>query len=135
MLKGGHPQLVLIHYSRGQSSGESFTRISGALSNYVIQAIIPALMGQPMRAYPLRQINEPRMYVLGEKAGQKIYTQQQQHATPHAQGMPGMQGIGQVPANMQHQAALLAAKNRDMESLERRQARERGAGMAGVRLC
>ena len=44
-------------------------------------------------------------------------------ATP---GMPGMVGMG---GGMQHQAAMLAAQNREMEALERRQARERATAM------
>lgn len=82
-----------------------------------------------MRAYPLRAVNEPHMYVLGEKAGQKVYASQQQS---HTTGMPT--ALGTVPTAMQHQAALLAAQSREMEALERRQARDRNANMAGVRL-
>lgn len=96
---------------------------------YLSLAIMPALIGQPMRAYPLRAVNEPHMYVLGEKAGQKVYASQQQS---HATGMPT--ALGAVPTAMQHQAALLAAQSREMEALERRQGRDRNANMAGVRL-
>lgn len=109
LLKGGHPQLVLIHYLRGHD-----TKVN------------PALMGLPTRAYPLRPVNEPAMYVLGEKAGQKVYQPQQQ---THAAGMPT--ALGAVPSGMQHQAALLAAQSREMEALERRQARDRNVNMAG----
>jgi len=119
LTKGGHPQLFLIHYFRGQSI-----------------PIVPSL-NQPLRAYPLRQPNEPAVYVLGEKMGQKV---------PVAPGpgpmggvpTPGGDGRGPLPpgaiggmgmnfgmgmgANPQ---ALLAQQNSAMEALERRTQRER----------
>ncbi|KAJ4471436.1 hypothetical protein J3R30DRAFT_3407808 [Lentinula aciculospora] len=44
-----------------------------------------------------------------------------------AAGMPGMVGMG---GGMQHQAAMLAAQNHEMEALERRQVRERATDSA-----
>lgn len=92
--------------------------------------IMPAHRNQPARSYPLRPVNEPAMYVLGENAGKKVFTNRQ--AGP-AQAMGSMIGMG---GGMQHQAAMLAHQNREMEALERRQARERGstAGSHGVSL-
>jgi hypothetical protein len=54
--KGGHPQLVLVHYGKG----------AGA-------PIIPTLAAQPVRSYPLRPFSEPSVYVMGDKLGQKVY--------------------------------------------------------------
>ena len=95
---------------------------------------MPNLRGQPVRSYPLRPINEPAMYVLGEKTGQKVVLPQQRamHGAHPAQAMgsagamPGMVGMG---GGMQHQAAMLAQQNREMEALERRQVRDRTAGI------
>jgi hypothetical protein len=64
LLKGGNPQLVLIHYTRGQG-----------------MMVPPAMANQPVRVYPLRAINEPGVYVAGEKQGQKVF------AGPGGQGM------------------------------------------------
>ncbi|KAG1729048.1 hypothetical protein EDB19DRAFT_134758 [Suillus lakei] len=104
--KGGHPQLVLIHYSRVPP----------------IQ-IVPSLLNNPIRHYPLRQINDPPIYVMGDRAGQKAFT----HAAgPHQGGMP------QVGMNPQ---AMIAQQNSNMEALERRRERERtrdGGGGVGV---
>ena len=62
---------------------------------------MPSLASQPIRAYPLRQINEPGLYVAGDKVGQKV--------------LPGNQRMGGMgPHNM------LAQQNREMEALERR---------------
>ncbi|KAI0060462.1 hypothetical protein BV25DRAFT_1908449 [Artomyces pyxidatus] len=87
--KGGHAQLVLVHYSRGSAV-----------------PIPPALHAQPVRAYPLRPITEPAMFVMGEKTGQK------------------------VPIGPPNATAQLTAQSRDMEALERRAAREREASMS-----
>ncbi|KAI6017364.1 hypothetical protein BKA83DRAFT_4059267, partial [Pisolithus microcarpus] len=54
--RGGHPQLVLVHYARGPA----------------IQ-IIPSLLTSPVRQYPLRQITEPSVHIMGGKMGQKVY--------------------------------------------------------------
>lgn len=100
LIRGGHQQLVLIHYGRGNPI-----------------PIIPSL-NQPVRAYPLRAINEPAVFVLGDKTGQKVY--------PNAGAPIGMgerqpsigfgAGMG-APANPQ---ALLAQQNSNLEALERR---------------
>lgn len=118
LVRGGSPQLYLVHYFAGQS-----------------MPIIPTLRGQPVRQYPLRPVNEPAMFVLGEKTGQKVMPPQRAMQAGHpAQamgapaGMPGMVGMG---GGMQHQAAMLAHQNREMEALERRQVRERATGMPG----
>ncbi|KAI0671187.1 hypothetical protein C8Q78DRAFT_844071 [Trametes maxima] len=117
--KGGHPQLVLIHYSRGQPA-----------------PIMPSL-NQPVRNYPLRPVNEPAVYVMGEKQGQKVFPGaggpgpgrapppgDRASATEMGMGygMPGMS----MPGNPQ---ALLAHQNNNMEALEKRALRDRSASM------
>ncbi|KAI0655423.1 hypothetical protein C8Q70DRAFT_923724 [Cubamyces menziesii] len=118
LAKGGHPQLVLIHYSRGQAT-----------------PIMPSL-NQPARNYPLRQVNEPAVYVLGEKQGQKVFAGAGpgpgrgppgvDHPTAADMGMGyGMPGMN-MPGNPQ---ALLAHQNSNMEALEKRAMRDRSASM------
>jgi len=109
--KGGHPQLVLIHYGRGASA-----------------PIIPTLAVQPVRSYPLRQVNnEPALFVMGEKAGQKTYPPgHPMHGQPyHPVAQGGMGGGMGGGIGMRD---VLAQQNRDMEALERR-GRERARGM------
>ena len=91
----------------------------------MITAILPALRNQPVRAYPLRPLTEAPMFVHGERQGQRVPMQPRQ-SMPPASTIPGMGAMG---GGMQHQAAMLAQQNREMEQLERRQARERAAGM------
>ncbi|KAF8272629.1 hypothetical protein EI94DRAFT_1769715 [Lactarius quietus] len=86
LVKGGHPFLVLVHYSRGQSI-----------------PVPPPIQTQPVRQYPLRPHNEPAVFVLGERQGQRI------------------------PAG-----GNARATNREMEALERRNQRERSASMNPV---
>ncbi|KAG0701910.1 hypothetical protein DFH29DRAFT_924471 [Suillus ampliporus] len=104
--KGGHPQLVLVHYSRVPP----------------IQ-IVPSLLNNPIRHYPLRQITDPPIYVMGDKMGQKAFPHP---AGPHQGGMPQ---VGMTPQ------AMIAQQNSNMEALERRRERERtrdGSGGVGV---
>ncbi|RDB14897.1 SWI/SNF and RSC complexes subunit ssr4 [Hypsizygus marmoreus] len=107
LTKGGNPQLVLVHYTQGPQT-----------------QILPALMNQPVRSYPLRNVNEPSVYVSGDKVGQKIYA-------------PGSAPPPPMPMNMgpmQHQA-MVAQQNTNMEMLERRReqerARQRSASTSG----
>ncbi|EGN97871.1 hypothetical protein SERLA73DRAFT_109126 [Serpula lacrymans var. lacrymans S7.3] len=111
--KGGHPQIVLVHYTRGPP----------------IQ-IIPSLLNQPVRQYPLRQISDPPVYVMGEKAGQKVYPgpgggqiQGLPSGAPSGPMPPIGMGMGGMNINTQ---AMLAQQNMNMEALERRRERERG---------
>ncbi|KAG8214832.1 NADP-dependent oxidoreductase domain-containing protein [Butyriboletus roseoflavus] len=128
LIKGGHPHITLVHYTRGP----------------MIQTV-PSLMNSPVRQYPLRQINDPPVYVMGDKTGQKAYPPSS--APPPPQGPIGMSpqpmgmnqpGMGMVPQGMNPQAmgmspqgigmtqqAMLAQQNSNMESLERRRERER----------
>ncbi|THH29359.1 hypothetical protein EUX98_g4812 [Antrodiella citrinella] len=115
LTKGGHSQLILLYYTRGQST-----------------AIAPSL-NQPLRAYPLRTPNEPAVYVIGEKMGQKVYPNQggppsgppmeRQPSMPSgAMGQMGMSyGMGGNPA------ALLAQQNQNIEAMERRQRERSGS--------
>ncbi|KAF8158213.1 hypothetical protein B0H34DRAFT_445707 [Crassisporium funariophilum] len=106
--KGGHAQLVLVHYTRGPPTH-----------------IQPALMNQPIRGYPLRSVNEPSVYVTGEKMGQKVYPPGSgpMHAGPGPASMPPATiGLGM---NFNQQQAMVAQQNNTMETLERRRERER----------
>ncbi|KAG8707191.1 hypothetical protein FRC08_000658 [Ceratobasidium sp. 394] len=51
---GGHPNIVLVHYTKGPAKP------------------VPPTMNIPIRSYPLPMINEPPMYVMGEKSGQRV---------------------------------------------------------------
>jgi len=108
-------------------------------------------MNSPVRQYPLRQITEPSVYVMGEKAGQKVYPpsagppppQGPMGMNPQAMGMnqPGMgmpqqgmnpQAMGMSPQGMgMAPQAMLAQQNSNMESLERRRERERAREQSG----
>lgn len=70
-------------------------------------------MNQPVRSYPLRTVNEPSVYVTGEKAGVKVYPP----------GGPQMHTGPGGPPSMQQ--AMISQQNNAMESLERRRERER----------
>ncbi|KAA1472260.1 hypothetical protein DENSPDRAFT_838481 [Dentipellis sp. KUC8613] len=111
MLKGGHPQLILIHYSRGSAL-----------------PIPPALLNLPGRPYPLPPINELSVYVMGDKMGQKVV----QGGPPVPPGMPHQMQPGPQNINFggRDPQALLAQQNREMEALERRSQRERSASMS-----
>lgn len=128
--KGGHPQLVLVHYTRGPA----------------IQ-IVPSLLNVPIRQYPLRQINEPGVYVMGDKAGQKAFppgTALPPSQAPIGMGLPPMgvnqqsaiganhgmatQGINAQGMNAQ---GMIAQQNNALDVLERRRERERGRERSG----
>jgi len=99
-----------VHYSRGQSI-----------------SVPPPLQTQPVRQYPLRPHNEPAVFVLGERQGQRIPAA----GGPIAAGMPPSVGVGVgigVGGRPDAQA-MLAQQNREMEALERRSQRERSASM------
>lgn len=113
--------------------------------------IVPSLLNSPIRQYPLRQLTEPPVYVMGEKTGQKVYPPSA--GPPPPQGPMGMNpqgmgmaqpGMGIAPQAMNPQAmgmaaqgigmtpqAMLAQQNSNMESLERRRERERARERSG----
>ncbi|KAF9235672.1 hypothetical protein BU15DRAFT_51129 [Melanogaster broomeanus] len=127
LLKGGHPQITLVHYTRGPA----------------IQ-IVPSLLNSPIRQYPLRPITEPAVYVMGDKAGQKVYppgagppppqgpmAMNPQMMAMNQQGMnPQTMGMGPQAMGMNPQA-MLAQQNSNMEALERRRERERARERSG----
>ena len=85
-------------------------------------------MNQPVRSYPLRTVNEPSVYVTGEKAGVKVYPPGP--GGPQLHGGPG--GPASMPPttiglgmNLNQQQAMISQQNNAMESLERRRERER----------
>ncbi|KAJ7460753.1 hypothetical protein FB451DRAFT_1270208 [Mycena latifolia] len=100
--KGGHPQLVLVHYSRGP-----------------VAQILPALMNQPVRSYPLRVFNEPSVFVMGEKVGTKVFP----NAGPQGGGMAGMP----MGMNFNSPQGMVAQQNNNMAMLERRREQEQRA--------
>ena len=131
--KGGHPQLVLVHYSRGQPNRTSPTLVLpfARLAEMCASAIVPA-MNQPVRSYPLRPVNEPAIFVMGERQGQKVYSGQEGPTMPPGSGRPGMTyGIPgmPIPGNPQ---AMLAQQNSNMEALERRRQRAVSMGQQQV---
>lgn len=85
--------------------------------------IVPSLMNQPLRPYPLRIINEPAVYVIGDKVGQKVYPQGT--PVPSAPPMPLAQPGMAMGMNFNQQQAMVAQQNSNMEQLERRRERER----------
>ncbi|KAF9485907.1 hypothetical protein BDN70DRAFT_870852 [Pholiota conissans] len=110
LIKGGNPQLMLVYYTRGPPT-----------------QIPPALMNQPVRLTPMRSINEPAMFVAGDKIGQKVYPP---GVGPMHGGGGGASNMVQPPIgmgmNFEQQRAMLAQQNSSMEALEqRRRERER----------
>lgn len=119
---------------------------------------VHSLLNSPVRQYPLRQLTEPPVYVMGDKTGHKAYppsagpppSQGPMGMNPQAMGMnqPGMamppqgmnpQAMGMNPQGMgMSPQAMLAQQNSNMESLERRRererARERSTSMGPVRV-
>ena len=82
-------------------------------------------MNQPVRSYPLRTVNEPPVYVTGDKAGVKAYPQggpQMHGGSGGPASMPPTIGLGM---NLNQQQAMISQQNNAMESLERRRERER----------
>lgn len=97
--------------------------------------ILPAL-NQPVRTYPLRVVNEPSVYIAGEKMGQKVYPPGggAMHGVPPV--VPPMQPG--MPMNFNQQQAMVAQQNTNMEMLERRREQERArnrSGSTGVVSC
>ncbi|KAF9052430.1 hypothetical protein BDZ89DRAFT_1056784 [Hymenopellis radicata] len=105
IMKGGNASLALVHYTRGPST-----------------PVMPSLMNQPIRTYPLRPVQEAAVFVNGDKVGVKV---------PPAGGGPGPGPMGMnnmaMGMNIHQQQALLAAQNNKMEMLDRSRA------MGGVR--
>ncbi|KZP09122.1 hypothetical protein FIBSPDRAFT_243930 [Athelia psychrophila] len=56
LTKRRHPQLVLVHYARGNPA-----------------PINPSPATKPIRSYPLRQVSELSLYAIGGQVGQKAY--------------------------------------------------------------
>lgn len=90
---------------------------------------IPPALNQPIRSYPLRQYNEPAVFVLGERQGQKVYT----NSGPPGDRGPGMPS-GPMSMGYANPQIMLAQQNSAMNEMERRARaeRERSGSMAGV---
>lgn len=91
-------------------------------------------MNQPVRSYPLRAHNEPAVFVLGDRQGQKVYAN-----APGQGGMGGQERGQPMPSGpmgmgFSNSQAMLAQQNSAMDALERRNRaeRERSGGMASV---
>lgn len=72
--------MAILHYSRGAPYRE-FRAPCSIYDTDLLSSIpeIPShLLNQPVRLYPLREVNEPAVYVVGERAGQKFYPGQHQ---------------------------------------------------------
>ena len=101
-------------------------------------AIPPALQGQPVRQYPLRQHNEPAVFVLGEKQGQRVQPSGPVGGMPPNVGVgvgAGGMGVGVGVGGRPDAQAMLAQQSREMEALERRSQRERSASMNPGQVC
>jgi len=97
--KGGHPNIILLHYSRGPS-----------------HAIPQQILHQPIRAYPLRPSQEPPVFVLGEKAGQKVFPvghPQQHHGHGHPHGHMPLSHPSQLQAQMHASHAIAGDRHRE----------------------
>ncbi|KIJ54452.1 hypothetical protein M422DRAFT_220678 [Sphaerobolus stellatus SS14] len=131
IVKGGNPQLMLMHYFRADAT------------------VVPQnLLNVQIRHYPLRQVNEPRVFVAGERMGQRVpNTLPGPQANGVAPGIPGpippQAAMGPTP--MMNPAAMnpmgmsgslglgintaqLAHQNQAMDGMER----ERRARMAAA---
>ncbi|KZV96512.1 hypothetical protein EXIGLDRAFT_733178 [Exidia glandulosa HHB12029] len=91
LLRGGHPNLMLIHYSRGPAVQVS-----------------PHLLNVPVRQYPLRPLNEPPVIPLAP--------QQSAHAASRAPG-PAQPPVPAPAARQAH--AQLQVQNAELEARER----------------
>ncbi|KAK1235468.1 hypothetical protein PQX77_001305 [Marasmius sp. AFHP31] len=123
LTRGGMSSLWLVHYTRGNGA-----------------PIIPAYMNQPVRPYPLRHINEPSLFIAGEKMGQKVYPpgavppQGGGRGGPGGPGPgPGMPGAPGMPMNMHQQQAMLAQQNNRMDMMEARRDQRGRAGSTTAR--
>jgi hypothetical protein len=78
----------------------------------------------------LRVVNEPSVYISGEKMGQKVYPPGAgtMHGVPPP--VPPMQQPG-MPMNFSQQQAMVAQQNSNMEMLERRREQERARNRSG----
>ena len=86
---------------------------------------MPAL-NQPVRNYPLRPINEPALFVVGEKIGR-----QAPHPNQH-QGSAELQVKATGFGGMGNPQAMLAHQNSNLDALERRNPRDRSTSLTAV---
>lgn len=95
---GGHPNIVLVHYSRGHAKP------------------VPPAMNIPVRNYPLPMINEPPMYVLGEKSGQRAMPPGAAQLTNQQQQLDALAASRRQAAAMQPQVVRRQDEDSDEES-------------------
>ncbi|EJD51022.1 hypothetical protein AURDEDRAFT_84049 [Auricularia subglabra TFB-10046 SS5] len=102
--RGGHPSLLLIHYSRSQPA-----------------PVPPHLLNIPARQYPLRPVNEPPYVPLGP--------QQQQQQQPGPQ-TPQRHNPA-AAAHLQQRAAMLQQQSQEQDQRERQRVQ---MAMAQIRM-
>ncbi|KAF8610052.1 hypothetical protein BDV93DRAFT_517246 [Ceratobasidium sp. AG-I] len=90
---GGHPNIVLVHYTKGPA-----------------KPVLPT-MNVPVRNYPLPILNEPPMYVMGEKSGQRAMVPNAAQIASQQQQLDALASRRQ--AAMQPQAAAMARRQDD----------------------
>ena len=101
-------------------------------------AVPPTLQAQPARQYPLRQHNEPAVFVIGERQGQRVPPSGPVGGMPPNVGGVGAgmgMGMGVGVGGRSDAQAMLAQQNREMEALERRSQRERSGSMNPAQVC
>lgn len=128
LTRGGNPLLLLVHYTRGEAVRKLYEFCPQTTTNHPLSSVaIPPNAHIPVRSYPLRPVNEPDVFVIGPRSGEKV--PRGSHAPNGAMRgpPPGMQGgpVMGMGGNMSQQAAMLAQQNNNMEMLDRRRARER----------
>ena len=84
-------------------------------------------LNQPVRNYPLRPINEPGIFVVGDKIGR------QAHHPNQLQGSSDLQAKAIGFGGMGNPQAMLAQQNSNLEALERRNPRDRSTSLTAVR--
>ncbi|CAE6414806.1 unnamed protein product [Rhizoctonia solani] len=72
LVHGGHPSIVLVHYTKGPAKP------------------VPPTINIPIRNYPLPTINDPPIYVMGEKSGQRVMAPNAVHLTNQQQQLDAL---------------------------------------------
>ncbi|SRR6266478_2971231 len=95
----------------------------------ILPAVSPALQAQPVRQYPLRQHNEPAIFIMGERQGQRVPPSGPVGGMPPNVGVGAGISVGMGVGGRPDAQVMLAQQNREMEALERRSQRERSGSM------
>jgi len=128
---------MLVHYLRGDATRTSTAFATSRCSLTPLVAVPAHLIGAPVRSYPLRPTNEPRLYVAGERIGQRVPQAGPSSLPPYIARTCGACGTSQrhgykhnlgLGIGGMSQAAALAQQNQAMDALER----ERRRGLAAA---